>query len=81
LVEKDDEIMDIARKVFSDLKKDYMCEFDWRWNIGKRYRRQDEIWTPYCITIDHQTKEDWTVTIRYRDTMKQERLKIEDIVF
>jgi glycyl-tRNA synthetase len=51
-----------------------MCEFDDSGNIGKCYRRQDEIGTPYCITIDHQTLEDGTVTLRDRDTMEQKRI-------
>ncbi|MBR5354862.1 MAG: glycine--tRNA ligase, partial [Alphaproteobacteria bacterium] len=49
-------------------------------NIGKNYRRHDEIGTPVCITIDHQTLEDGTVTLRYRDSMEQERIKSEDVV-
>ena len=68
-----------AREVFDTLKEDYMCEFDDNGNIGKRYRRQDEIGTPYCITIDFDTLEDKTVTIRDRDTMQQERIKITNL--
>jgi glycyl-tRNA synthetase len=57
-----------------------MCEFDDNGNIGKRYRRQDEIGTPYCVTIDFDTLEkDNSVTIRDRDTMKQERIKTEEL--
>ena len=56
-----------------------MCEFDDNGNIGKRYRRQDEIGTPKCITIDFQTLEDGTVTVRDRDTTEQTRTKIENI--
>ena len=56
-----------------------MCEFDDNGNIGKRYRRQDEIGTPYCITIDFQTLEDNTITVRDRDTLKQERIKISEL--
>jgi glycyl-tRNA synthetase len=61
------------------LKKQYSCEFDVGGNIGKRYRRQDEIGTPYCVTIDHQTLEDGTVTVRDRDTMQQVRVKMEEV--
>ncbi len=69
-----------ARKIFDSLKKDYMCEFDDNGNIGKRYRRQDEIGTPYCITVDFDTVEkDKKVTVRDRDTMKQERIALENI--
>jgi len=56
-----------------------MCEYDDSGSVGKSYRRQDEIGTPYCITIDHQTKDDETITIRHRDTMDQVRIKIESL--
>ena len=68
-----------AEKVFAELSKLYNCEFDDRGNIGKRYRRQDEIGTPFCVTVDYQTKEDNTVTIRFRDSMEQERVAIADL--
>ena len=80
LVKKDERQVEIAEKIFHDLSKDYFCEYDDNWAIGKRYRRQDEIWTPFCITIDQQSCEDWeTVTIRDRDTMEQKRIKISEI--
>jgi glycyl-tRNA synthetase len=59
-------------KNINDLKFDFNCQYDEKDSIGKRYRRQDAIGTPYCITIDYQTAEDETVTIRYRDSMAQE---------
>ena len=68
-----------AKKVFAELSKYYNCEFDDRGNIGKRYRRQDEIGTPFCITYDFESEEDGAVTVRDRDTMEQERIKIEDL--
>ena len=68
-----------ARKIIEDLKFDINCQYDEKDSIGKRYRRQDAIGTPYCVTVDHQTLEDETVTIRYRDTMEQERVKIADV--
>ena len=69
-----------AKEVFTSLADKYMCEFDDNGNIGKRYRRQDEIGTPYCVTVDFETIEkDNSVTIRDRDTMKQERIKIEEL--
>ncbi len=68
-----------AMDLFDLIKTDHMCEFDDNGNIGKRYRRQDEIGTPYCITVDFDTLDDDTVTIRDRDTMKQERIKIDDL--
>ena len=61
------------------LAKDFMVDFDDAGSIGKRYRRQDEIGTPYCITYDFDSETDGAVTVRDRDTMQQERVKIEDL--
>ena len=74
---KKDGLPEIAVKIVNELKFDFNCQYDDKDSIGRRYRRQDAIGTPYCITIDHQTITDNTVTIRYRDTMKQERVKVE----
>ena len=68
-----------ASEVFAELSKYFRCDFDDAQGIGKRYRRQDEIGTPYCITYDFDSKEDGCVTVRDRDTMEQERVKIEDL--
>ena len=68
-----------ARQVYGSLKLYYMCEFDDNGNIGKRYRRQDEIGTPYCLTIDFDSLEKDDVTVRDRDTMKQTRVKIKEL--
>ncbi len=68
-----------ATKVFEELSKYYNCEYDDRGAIGKRYRRQDEIGTPFCVTYDFDSEEDGAVTVRDRDTMEQERIKIEDL--
>ena len=65
-----------AEKVYQELCKYYNCEFDDRGNIGKRYRRQDEIGTPFCITYDFDSEEDLAVTVRDRDTMEQVRIPI-----
>ena len=73
------ELVAKAHEVYDLLSKNFMCEFDDNGNIGKRYRRQDEIGTPKCITIDFQTLEDGTVTVRDRDTTEQTRVKIENI--
>ncbi len=81
LVKKDEEQVNMAKDIYKKLSQDYMCEFDDSWNIWKCYRRQDEIGTPYCITIDNQSIQDWTVTIRDRDSMKQWRIKAEEIRF
>ena len=68
-----------AEKIYTELCKYYNCEYDDRGNIGKRYRRQDEIGTPFCVTYDFESEEDGAVTVRDRDTMEQERVKIEDL--
>jgi len=68
-----------AEKVYAELLKDYVCEFDEAGSIGKRYRRQDEIGTPYCVTFDFDSLEDKAVTIRERDTMKQVRVPVADL--
>ncbi len=74
------ELVSLARKVFQELKPHFMCEFDDNGNIGKRYRRQDEIGTPYCVTIDFDSLENEDVTVRERDSMRQERVKIKDLL-
>jgi len=68
-----------ANEVYDKLSKKFMCDYDEAGSIGKRYRREDEIGTPYCVTVDFDTLEDETVTIRDRDTMEQIRIKIDDI--
>ena len=68
-----------AREVYALLSKEFMCDYDEAGSIGKRYRREDEIGTPFCVTIDFDTLEDGTVTIRDRDTMEQIRLPITDV--
>ena len=68
-----------AEKIYAELSKEYNCEFDDRGNIGKRYRRQDEIGTPFCITYDFESEEDHAVTVRDRDTMEQERIPITQL--
>jgi glycyl-tRNA synthetase len=76
---KKQELMGISQKVYEDLRKDWFCDYDERGSIGKRYRRQDEIGTPYGVTIDFQSLEDHAVTVRDRDTMKQERVALAQI--
>jgi glycyl-tRNA synthetase len=80
---KKDGLPEIARKIMDDCKFSFRCFYEEKDTIGKRYRRMDAIGTPFCVTVDQQTKEDNTVTIRYRDTMQQERIpadKVRDIV-
>ena len=76
---KKDGLPEIARKLVDECKPYFKCFYEEKDAIGKRYRRQDAIGTPYCVTIDHQTKEDNTVTIRNRDTMIQERINISTL--
>jgi len=76
---KKDGLPEVAREIMDGLKLDYNCFYEEKDAIGKRYRRQDALGTPFCITIDHESLENRTVTIRYRDTMKQERIPIEKI--
>ena len=76
---KKDGLPEKGREIFDALKVDYMCQYDEKDAIGRRYRRQDAIGTPYCVTIDHQTLEDNTVTIRERDTMKQDRVPVDQV--
>lgn len=71
---KKDQLVDKAKALFDDLKDDFVCEYDDGGAIGRRYRRQDELGTPYCFTIDYTTLEDNTVTIRDRDSMEQKRV-------
>src|SRR6478735_5793279 len=76
---KKDGLPEIARKIMDDCKTSFRCFYEEKDTIGKRYRRMDAIGTPFCVTVDHQTKEDNTVTIRYRDSMKQDRIPIGQV--
>jgi len=76
---KKDGLPEKAREVMRTLQHDHICAYEEKDSIGKRYRRQDAIGTPYCITVDHQTLDDNTVTIRERDTMSQERVAIDEL--
>ncbi len=76
---KKDGLPEIAQKVVDELKYDFSYQYDEKDSIGKRYRRQDAIGTPFCVTIDHDTVTDGCVTVRDRDTMTQERVKIEEL--
>ncbi len=76
---KKDGMAEYAKDVFNRLSKDFVCQYDESASIGKRYRRQDEIGTPYAITIDHDSLKDHTVTVRDRDTMEQDRIAVDDL--
>jgi glycyl-tRNA synthetase len=79
LVNKDG-MPEIAEKLYLDLRQHMICEYDAKQAIGKRYARMDEIGTPFCVTIDGQTKDDQTVTVRHRDSMRQERVTIDKVL-
>ncbi len=79
LMKNKPELVERAKEVYSALKKDFRVEFDDNGNVGKRYRRQDEIGTPYCVTVDFDSLEDGAVTVRDRDTMEQTRVKTEEL--
>jgi glycyl-tRNA synthetase len=76
---KKDGLPEIARKIMDDCKPHFRCFYEEKDTIGKRYRRMDAIGTPFCVTVDQQTKEDNTVTIRYRDSMQQERIPAAEV--
>lgn len=76
---KKDGLPEIARELMDSCRRDFKCFYEEKDSIGKRYRRMDALGTPFCVTIDHQTKEDGTVTLRHRDTMTQDRVKLEDV--
>jgi len=76
-------IRKIAREIIDTCKSSFRCFYEEKDAIGKRYRRMDALGTPFCVTVDHQTKDDGTVTLRYRDSMQQERIpasKVKEIV-
>jgi len=77
---KKDGLPELARKITDDLKTHYKVIYDQQGSIGKRYYRQDEAGTPFGITVDHQSLEDNTVTLRHRDTQKQDRVNIDALV-
>jgi glycyl-tRNA synthetase len=76
---KKDGLPEKAREIIEDLRFHFNCQYDEKDSIGKRYRRQDAIGTPYCVTVDHDTLNDGCVTLRFRDTMEQERVPISEL--
>ena len=76
---KKDELSGVAREVLGIVQERWMADFDETQSIGKRYRRQDELGTPFCVTVDFETLDDRAVTVRDRDTMEQERIPIEGL--
>ena len=76
---KKDGLPELAQKIMDDLKFDFNCQYEEKDSIGKRYRRQDAIGTPFCITVDHDSLTDNCVTVRDRDTMQQQRVPIAEL--
>jgi glycyl-tRNA synthetase len=77
---KKDGLPEIARELMNECREEFFCFYEEKDSIGKRYRRMDALGTPFCVTIDHQTKEDGTVTIRHRDSMQQERMPMNEVL-
>ena len=77
---KKDGLAEYASKLEHSLREDFVTFYDQSGAVGRRYRRMDEIGTPYCVTVDYQTLEDHTVTVRFRDSMKQERVSADQLV-
>mgnify|MGYP001256336839 CR=1 FL=1 len=78
-LQKDEKIQSIAKDIYNNIKEKFSAEYQDSGNIGKMYRKQDEIGTPFCVTVDYETIEDKKVTVRDRDTMKQERVEIDKL--
>ena len=76
---KKDGLAELANSIQNELREDYKTDYDASGAIGKRYRRQDEVGTPFCVTVDYESLEKKTVTLRYRDSMEQVRIPIEDL--
>ncbi len=72
-------IGNLAKEIYAQLSEDFVCEYDEVWSIGKRYARMDEVWTPFCVTVDSNNYEAWKVTVRFRDTMEQEEVLISEL--
>ena len=79
LVRKDEALVKLSKDIIEDLKWEFNVAYDEKDAVGRRYRRQDANGTPFCITVDGESLENNTVTIRHRDTMEQQRVKIEDL--
>ena len=77
---KKDTLTPLAREVLQRLQPHFMCDYDETQAIGRRYRRQDELGTPYCVTVDFDSLDDQAVTVRERDSMEQERVAIDELV-
>jgi glycyl-tRNA synthetase len=76
---KKDGLAELAQDIRQELKEDFATDYDQGGAIGRRYRRQDEAGTPFCVTIDYQTKDDGTVTLRFRDSMEQIRVPRQEL--
>jgi glycyl-tRNA synthetase len=72
-------IGDLGKEIYAQLSEDFICEYDEVWSIGKRFARMDEIWVPFCISIDSTNYDEWNVTVRHRDSMEQEVVAISEL--
>jgi glycyl-tRNA synthetase len=72
-------IWNLGREIYTQLSEDFVCEYDEVWSIGKRFARMDEIWVPFSISIDSTNYDEWNVTVRFRDSMEQEIVKISEL--
>lgn len=72
-------LKELWKQVYRQLTEDFICEYDDVWSVGKRYARMDEIWTPFCVTIDSNNFDEWNVTVRFRDSMEQEIVKLDEL--
>ena len=79
LIDEQPELLKLSKEIFNNLKKEFNCTFDKSGSVGRRYARNDELATPYCITVDFESLEENTVTIRNRDDAKQIRVKITEL--
>ena len=77
---KKDNLPEKSKEIYNKLKSIFSCYYEEKDSIGKRYRRQDALGTPFCVTIDHETLDNGTVTLRYRDSMDQERTSIDKLI-
>ena len=78
-MKKDEKLVELAQKIYKDLQQEWNVSYDASGSVGRRYARNDEIGTPFCVTVDFETLDDNTVTVRDRDSREQKRIKIKDL--
>ncbi|MFA5042354.1 MAG: His/Gly/Thr/Pro-type tRNA ligase C-terminal domain-containing protein, partial [Candidatus Paceibacterota bacterium] len=80
LLRNNDKLLVLAKDIYNQVREKFLCDYDESGSIGRRYRRQDEIGTPWCLTVDHLSLENDTITIRHRDSMEQERIHRDEVL-